>query len=260
MKREMSVAGTFYPNSESEIKRYIKHFDDISDRSDAEIPKSKAVIVPHAGYVYSGYTANFSYKSLKKSGVKKFVVIGPSHRVALDGISLCGFEAYRTPLGDINTDFEMVKSLEKKFGLKCNQQAHMEHSTEVQFPFLKNYIDEVKIIELVYGRVEPELISEIIDFIYADEEWGVVISTDLSHFYNIKEANILDTVCLKAVEQLDRAKLHDGCEACGVLGVEAMLKSAKKLDMKSNILDYRTSADASGDESSVVGYLSACFI
>jgi AmmeMemoRadiSam system protein B len=256
----MSVAGTFYPDSENEIKRYIKHFDDICDVENSVIPSSKAVIVPHAGYVYSGYTANFSYKALKKSGKKKFVVIGPSHRVALDGVSLCNFEAYKTPFGDIKTNLEMVRSLEEKFDLKCVQQAHMEHSTEVQFPFLKHYIEGVEIVELVYGRVDPKFISEIIDFVYADEEWGVVISTDLSHFYNINEANTLDTICVEAVEQLDTLKLRDGCEACGILGVEAMINSAKKLGLTSHILDYRTSADASGDNSSVVGYLSACFV
>ena len=259
MKREMYVSGSFYPNSEQEIKRYIKHFDDICDSSDEQIPESKAVIVPHAGYIYSGYTANFSYKSLKKSGKKKFVVIGPSHRVAFDGVSLCEFDTYSTPLGDIKTDTQMIEKLKEKFDLNCYNKAHMEHSTEVQFPFLKHYIDDVEIIELVYGRAEPNFISEIIDFIYSDDEFGVVISTDLSHFYNIKEANILDSICLKAVEQLDISKLRDGCEACGILGVEAMIKIAKKLDLKSNILDYRTSADASEDESSVVGYLSACF-
>lgn len=260
MKREMSVVGSFYPNSDQEIKRYIKHFDDICEVDDGDIPASKAVIVPHAGYVFSGYTANFSYKALKKGGKKKFLVIGPSHRVAFDGVSLCDFDYYKTPYGDIEAETSMLEKLKEKFSLKCQAQAHMEHSTEVQFPFLKHYIDDVEIIELVYGRAEPRFISEIIDFIYADDEWGVVISTDLSHFYNIQEANSLDSICIDALKELDLEKIQSGCEACGIIGVKAMLESAKKLGLKSKILDYRTSADASGDESSVVGYLSACFI
>ncbi len=260
MKREMSVVGSFYPNSDQEIKRYIKHFESICDKKDSEIPESKAVIVPHAGYVFSGYSANFSYKSLKKSGKKKFVVIGPSHRVSVDGVSLCDFEAYKTPFGDIKTDNKMLKKLKEEFSLECNTQAHHEHSTEVQFPFLKHYIDGVEIIELVYGSAVPKLVSEIIDFVYSDDEWGVVISTDLSHFYSLDDANTLDNICIDAVAELDTQKLQSGCEACGILGVEAMIMSAKKLSLKPKILDYRTSADASGDESSVVGYLSACFV
>ncbi|WP_373073084.1 AmmeMemoRadiSam system protein B [Sulfurimonas sp.] len=259
MKRDMSVAGAFYPDNEFEINQYLEHFNKLCSLLD-DIPSSKAIIVPHAGYIYSGYTASLSYKALKKSGVKKFVVIGPSHRIAFNGISLCTYDSYKTPLGDISSNSSMVEKLGEKFSLGCLSQAHMEHSTEVQFPFLRHYIDDVEIIELVYSSIDPSLVSDIIDFVYADDDWGVVISTDLSHFYNIKDANTLDSICVDAVKNLDIDELHSGCEACGMIGVEAMLMSAKKLNLKSKIIDYRTSADASGDESRVVGYMSACFI
>jgi AmmeMemoRadiSam system protein B len=260
MKREMSVAGAFYPESKSEIDKYLDHFNRLCSALEDKIPSSKAVIVPHAGYIYSGYTASLSYKALKKSGVKKVAVIGPSHRIAFDGISLCDYESYKTPLGDIQNNVPMREKLAEKFSLHCISQAHAEHSTEVQFPFLKHYLEGVEIIELVYGSINPKVVSEIIDFICSDEDWGVVISTDLSHFYNIKEANSLDSICIDAVKNLDTSKLHSGCEACGMIGVEAMLISAKKLNLKAEIIDYRTSADASGDESKVVGYMSACFV
>jgi hypothetical protein len=154
----------------------------------------------------------------------------------------------------------LSKTLREKFELRCVSEAHQEHSTEVQFPFIKHYIPDAKIVELVYGDADSEDISKIIDFVLTQEDCGVIISTDLSHFYKEEDANKLDAICLEAVKKLDLNLLHSGCEACGIKGVNAMMLSAKKLSLSSHLLDYRTSADASGDESRVVGYMSAYFI
>ncbi|WP_373000828.1 AmmeMemoRadiSam system protein B [Sulfurimonas sp.] len=261
MKRSMSVAGSFYPARSVELERYFEHFNTVYEEN-FTLPdvKSRAVIVPHAGYIYSGYTANIAFRILQRSGVKKFVIIGPSHRVAFAGITLCDFQSYETPFGDIEADRDMTQKLKDGFELTCLQSAHFEHSTEVQFPFLKNYIPDAKIVELVYGSAYAEDVSKIIDFVLAHEDYGVIISTDLSHFYDLDDANRLDNICLEAVTNLDTHKLTSGCEACGMIGVEAMMLSAKKLSLNSHILDYRTSADASGDVSRVVGYMSAYFI
>ncbi|MCD6433075.1 MAG: AmmeMemoRadiSam system protein B [Sulfurimonas sp.] len=260
MNREMSVAGSFYPQREVDLERYFEHFNKVYDES-FSLPniKSRAVIVPHAGYVYSGYSANIAYRILQNSSVKNFVIIGPSHRVAFDGISLCEDENYVTPIGDIKSSTKIVNELKNRFNLKTILNPHAEHSTEVQFPFIKHYIPDAKIVELVYGRAQPSLISEIIDFVLSSEDCGVIISTDLSHFHTLKEANIIDNICLNAIDYLDVHALHNGCEACGIIGVEAMIRSAKKLALKPTILDYRTSADASNDKDRVVGYVSACF-
>lgn len=261
MKRSMSVAGSFYPARSVELERYFEHFN-TSYKEDFTLPdvRSRVVIVPHAGYVYSGYTANIAYRILQKSGVKKFVVIGPSHRVAFEGVSLCDFSSYETPFGDIGADKSTAQKLKDKFLLSCFVDAHQEHSTEVQFPFIKYYMPDAQIVELVYSRADSRDISSIIDFVLAQDDCGVIISTDLSHFYNLVDANNLDNICLEAVDKLDANKLHSGCEACGVIGVEAIIISAKKLSLTSHILDYRTSADASEDESRVVGYMSAYFL
>lgn len=260
MNRIMSVAGSFYPARSVELERYFEQFGAMYDE-DNTLPKirSRVVIVPHAGYIYSGYTANIAYRVLQNSGVKKFVIIGPSHRVAFDGISLCDFDSYETPFGDIKADRSMVQKLKESFHLDCISSAHAEHSTEVQFPFIKYYIEDAEIVELVYSRMKASELSKIIEFILEQEDFGVIISTDLSHFYTLEDANTLDNICLSAIEQLDIKMLHNGCEACGNIGIEAVLLSAKKLGMKSHIFDYRTSADASGDVSRVVGYVSACF-
>lgn len=260
MKRRTSVAGSFYPNRSIEIERYFEQFSAMYDE-DNLLPKiaSRVAIVPHAGYIYSGYTANVAYRVLQKSGIKKFVVIGPSHRVAFEGVSLCNFESYETPLGEIKGDSSMVQKLQERFPLECIASAHAEHSTEVQFPFIKYYIEDAQIVELIYSHESPGKLSKIVEFILEQEDFGVIISTDLSHFYNLEDAERLDNICLSAIKRLDTKVLHDGCEACGNIGIEAILLSAKELGMKPQILDYRTSADASGETDRVVGYVSVCF-
>ncbi|MCK4974313.1 MAG: AmmeMemoRadiSam system protein B [Sulfurimonas sp.] len=260
MKRYMSVAGSFYPARTVELERYFEHFSEFYDEN-FKLPniQSRAVIVPHAGHIYSGYTANIAYRILQRSRVKNFVVIGPSHRMAFDGISLGDYESYETPFGDIKRADGLYEKLKEKFSLGCIEAAHSEHSTEVQFPFIKEYMNDVNIVEAVYSDARADDISDIIDFVLEQDDCGVIISTDLSHFYNLDDANKLDSICLSAIEKLDLDMLSSGCEACGMTGVKAMMMSAKKLDLKSHILDYRTSADASGDETRVVGYVSACF-
>lgn len=260
MKRNMSVVGSFYPARSVELERYFEHFNAVYEENFTLTNlNTRAVIVPHAGYIYSGYTANIAYRILQRSRVNKFVIIGPSHKVAFNGISLCDFISYETPFGDLKSEKEIAQKLKNEFLLSCFEDAHQEHSTEVQFPFIKYYIPDAQIVELVYSNVDAQNISKIIDFVLSMEDCGVIISTDLSHFYTQNEANKLDDICLKAVKNLDLDLLHKGCEACGITGVKAMMLSAKKLSLTSHLLDYRTSADASGDTSRVVGYMSACF-
>lgn len=258
--REMSVVGSFYPNSAKEIERYIKHFEKVYDEHFV-LPDiaTRAVIVPHAGYVYSGFSAHIAYRLLAQSGVSNFVVIGPSHRVGFMGSSVASFNEYATPFGALGGDAAVAKELQEHFHMPQQSSAHREHSTEVQFALLKYYISHAKIVELVYSHETPQNISKVIEYVLAKEGWGVIISTDLSHFYTQTQANILDNICIEALSNLDTKHLHEGCEACGIIGVEAMMLSAQKRGLSPTILDYRTSADASGDESRVVGYLSAAF-
>ncbi len=261
--RETAVAGQFYPASSTEIEKMIEHYNALLDRhADMEqflALKTRAVIVPHAGYVYSGFTANVVLRILSQQKLKRVVVIGPSHRVYLKGVSVADYDSYETPFGTLPVDKALVKTLEKEFGVSFVPDAHHEHSTEVQMPFIKYYMPDVSVVELVYGDASAEKIAEMIDFLLEDEETAVVISTDLSHYYDIEKAKQLDSICLDAVMKLDPSELHEGCEACGKIGVEAMLIAARHKGLKPHILDYRTSADASGDTSQVVGYTSIAF-
>lgn len=262
--RTMSVAGSFYPANPSEITHMIDHFNMVLEsQSDAltrfNTLSGRAVIVPHAGWVYSGFTANIAFKILSHSKPKTIVVIGPSHRVGFEGVSISDMDIYQTPLGDLSINCDLVHTLRQHFTLPCFPQAHHEHSTEVQMPFIKHYMNNVEVVELVYAYAQSAQISPIIDFVLNLSDTAVVISTDLSHYYSLEEAKQLDSICLEAIRNENVKELHQGCEACGMIGVEAMLDVAQKRNMEALLLDYRTSADASGDTSRVVGYASALF-
>lgn len=261
--RKDAVAGQFYPADKLEITQMFDHYnkiidDALQDKSILEI-KPHAIIVPHAGYVYSAFTANIAFRVLQNTKAKRVVVIGPSHRVYLNGASVAKYDSYETPFGELKIDTALADELMERFGVIFQSDAHAEHSTEVQMPFVKNYLGDVSVLELVYGQEDPAHLAEIIDYLLEDQETVIVISTDLSHYYDIDKANKLDSICLDAVANLNPAELHQGCEACGKIGVEAMLYAAKKRGYKATLLDYRTSADASGDKSQVVGYMSAAF-
>ena len=264
MKRAMSVAGAFYPAECGQIETMIAQFNAILDRalqdSDALQILPRAIISPHAGYVYSGFTANIAHRVLANSQPSRVIVIGPSHRVYLSGMSGSFYDYYETPCGDLAIDRAYLEHLSQLFDISFVPEAHAEHSTETQMPFIKHYLPDVKVIEFVYGDMDPAYLAKIYEAILADPANAIVISTDLSHYYPLKQAEVLDMHCLKGVHDLDVRELHSGCEACGKIGVEAMVLAAKSLGLKPRILDYRTSADASGDESAVVGYMSAAFV
>ena len=260
-KRDTSVAGTFYSNSCNELKKQFLHFDNILKKSNFKANLSftpRAIIVPHAGFIYSGFTANVAYSLVKHLKPKRVLVIGPSHKVAFNGASIAMYEQYDTPCGSINIDLNYSKILKNKYDfLNFHSSVHSEHSTETQAPFIKHNFPHASIVEIVYGKIEYIDISNIINDAIDDKETLVVISTDLSHFYTKKEARTLDNICLEAIDKLDINIWNKGCEACGRVGVKAMIHSANKYSYSSVLLDYRTSADITKDDSKVVGYLSS---
>lgn len=253
-QRNTYFAGSFYPASAEEINRYIEAFDKLKSEHLGLHPR--ALIVPHAGYVYSGFTANLAFMQGDPS-TKRLIIIGPSHRVAFNGLSITLQESYATPLGALMIDTIYAESLKERFGLAFEPAMHREHSTEVQMPFIKHYFPDARVIEMVYGNQDPASLAVIIEHLLQESDNLVVISTDLSHFYTEEQAHQLDERCLQAIDSEDVSLLHRGCEACGKIGVEAVLIAAKSLQLKTKIMDYRTSSWASGDTSSVVGYTSA---
>ena len=257
-------AGSFYPDSDVEIKSLIEMFNSAleSNLKDKELLniEPEAIISPHAGYIYSGFTANFAHRVLANKKVKRVVVIGPSHHVYFKGISGSFYDKYQTPLGEISIDSEYLHVMKQLFDITFVDEAHkLEHSTETQMPFIKYYQPDVEVIELIYGDVDYAELSTIIDWLLQDSLTAVVVSSDLSHFYSEDRAHSLDSICINGIEKLDTDILDMGCEACGIVGIKALVENAKDENLKSTILDYRTSADITNDKERVVGYLSAAF-
>ena len=261
--RKSSVAGVFYPNNCQKLNIYFQKFRDMigSKLKSNLIYKNKiprVIIAPHAGYIYSGFTATVAYKALSKSDAKRVIVIGPSHHYYFKGVSGSYYEKYQSPCGNLDIDTEYLIKMAKDNNIGFEPKAHKkEHSTEVQVPFIKHYLPNTEIIELVYGDINYKDISKIINYILKDKNNAIIISTDLSHFYTQNRAKILDDKCLQGVATLDIDMINSGCEACGIIGLKAIIKSAKENNLNSYLLDYRTSFDYSGDDKKVVGYMSA---
>lgn len=251
MIKKANFAGSFYPDRADELMEIFDSFG-----SDQLATSSKIVIAPHAGYIYSGFTASLAYRSIQNA--KTIAIIAPSHRVGFAGFSACEFGSYATPLGEIEADLELLNTLQNKLNIACYPEAHLEHSSETQLPLIKHYQRDAKVLEFIYSYTTREEIYELIGLLIENDA-TVVISSDLSHFYSLPDANRLDKLCIDAVLSLDENMQANGCEACGGKGIEAAIMYAKKHNLTPKLLDYRTSADATGDDSSVVGYMSACF-
>ena len=258
-------AGTFYPAQPKEIEKLITFFNnllkDAKNIQDKLALIPQAIISPHAGYIYSGFTANIAHKLLvKNKELKRIVVIGPSHHIYFERVSGSFFKEYQTPLKNLPIDLEYLALMKKLFNLTFIPRVHeLEHSTETQLPFIAHYNNDIKVIELIYGKTSYLEVAKIVKWLLEDKLTGVVISTDLSHFYNLERAQMLDAICLEGVAKEDNDIIDLGCEACGIVGMKAIIKSAKELGFKSEVLDYRTSADVTGDKQRVVGYMSAAF-
>jgi AmmeMemoRadiSam system radical SAM enzyme/AmmeMemoRadiSam system protein B len=257
--KKISIAGTFYPNNKEEILDLIKGFNN-SFKLKSQPLKAKAIISPHAGYIYSGFTANLAFNiASQNQNFERVVVIGPSHKVYFEKASICLNRNYETPLGDIEVDTQYAnKILEKYQWCDYIQDVHEEHSTKTQAPFIKHYFSNSKIVEIVYGKIDFNDLSKLIENILDDEKTFLVISTDLSHFYNLKEANYKDNICLNAIVKKDLTLFDKGAEACGMIGVKALVKASINKNLENEVLHYCTSFDRTKDDSRVVGY--ACVL
>ncbi len=256
--RQAGNRGTFYPFNCNDIKQFIEssncNIETVLNTRHLNV-KPQAIIAPHAGYVYSGFTANAAHKTLSNAKPKRIVVIGPSHHVFIEGISAAFTREYESPCGNLAIDTKYLQELNNRFNFSFSKEAHYrEHSTETQVPFIKYYNPQATIIELIYGRADYKEIAEVINHVLSDKNNAVVISTDLSHFYPQQEAELLDTICLNAIKHADIDLLQQGCEACGITGIKAIIEVANQLNLNTAVLDYRTSAEVSGDVKSVVGY------
>ena len=251
--RTPAVAGSFYPDNphtlQAMIDGYIQKVAPVG-----KVPK--AIIVPHAGYIYSGEIAASAYARLrpKRNTIKRVVLLGPSHKVGFTGLALSHAEAFRTPLGDIPLDTEAIASLINYPFVDYMDQAHLfEHSLEVQLPFLQMTLDSFQLIPIVVGDCPAEKIEQILELFYGKDDILIVISSDLSHFHDYATAQLLDKETSRKIEHLDYQHL-DYDNACGRAPVSGLLALAKKKSLQIENIDLRNSGDTAGDKSSVVGY------
>ncbi len=251
--RPAALAGSFYPASALELKQQIESF--LSESVTAARPP-KAIIAPHAGYIYSGSTAAAAYASLKPVShrIRRVVVLGPAHRVHLQGVALPTSTYFTTPLGQIQLDQAALHSLKHLDYVHFMDEAHSaEHCIEIQLPFLQLSLQDFTIVPIVVGNASPEQVETLLDLVWGEEETLIVISTDLSHFLDYKGAQTQDSTTAELIEQMAYDRLNPK-QACGARPLGGLLKRAKRKNMKVMRLGLCNSADSAGNRERVVGY------
>jgi AmmeMemoRadiSam system protein B len=226
---------------------------------DEAVPK--ALIAPHAGTVYSGPVAASAYVRLApaRARIRRVVLLGPAHRVALRGLAASSADQWRTPLGDVPLDRSTIAPLLALPQVREMDEAHRrEHSLEVHVPFLQLVLDEFSLVPLVVGVAEPEEVAEVLDLVWGGDETVVVVSSDLSHFEDYATAKRLDRRTSDMIEQLDFEHLG-GHDACGFFPVRGLLKTARSRSMRCDTIDPRNSGDTAGPRREAVGYGSYLF-
>ena len=252
--REPAVAGLFSPANPCELRENVDHF--LAKAKPADIPSPKALVAPHAGYVYSGPIAGSAYAQLKPLAdrIRRVVLIGPSHRVPFRGIAYGFAGRFRTPLGDVRVDLSALDAI-----AELPQTRHYEvpfegeHCLEVQLPFLQIVLTDFRIVPLLAGDASPEEVAEVLERLWGGEETLIVVSSDLSHYLSYGAAQESDTETTRAIEAL-RPEAIPQDHACGRVPLTGLLVEAKRHGLHAHTLDVRNSGDTAGPRNQVVGY------
>ncbi|MEI8396954.1 MAG: AmmeMemoRadiSam system protein B, partial [Rhodospirillaceae bacterium] len=252
--RAPAVAGSFYPGDPEVLRRQVAEL--IESAAPIEPMPYKAIIAPHAGYVYSGPIAGTAYAAVRHLAnvVRRIVLLGPAHRVGFQGIAIPQAEALATPLGTVSIDRAALTDLVGLEGVGFFDAGFAgEHSLEVHLPFLQHIFPEARVVPLLVGTVKPELVEAVLTRLWGGPETLIVISSDLSHYRSYATAGRLDQETAHAIEALEPQKLN-GQAACGFLPASGLLLRALTLDLRATTLDLRNSGDTAGGRDQVVGY------
>lgn len=253
--RQPAVAGQFYPADPDRLRRDVQQYIDRASLPEG-LGKVRAVIAPHAGYVYSGTTAGYAFKALKQLSNEPHTVflLGPAHRVPVVGVALGSYSALRTPLGDVPVAVDRVDDMLETSSLYTRAPgAHdSEHSLEVQLPFLQVSLASFAIVPMLFGQVDPWEVAEDLSDRLSEDDF-VIVSSDLSHFHTYDTARQRDEEFLHAVLHDDDKGVAEG-EACGNVPVLTLMEISQGKGWTPHLLDYRNSGDTAGGKSRVVGY------
>jgi len=252
--RPAAVAGAFYPADPARLRAEVAAL--LAAASAVPAPPPAALIVPHAGYAYSGPVAATAYSLLARTrpGVHRVVAFGPSHFTPFAGLALPGAAALATPLGEVPVDDEAETRASRHAGVEVSPSVHArEHSLEVQLPFLQLALAAPAVAALLCGQMDPEGVAPVIEEFLGEEGTLVLVSSDLSHYLPYEEARRRDRSTADAIVRRDPAALtYD--DACGLIGVQALLLAARRRGLAATCLDLRNSGDTAGDRRQVVGY------
>lgn len=248
-----AVAGSFYPDDTNQLSLLL---DDYLEKASAKILPPKAIIAPHAGYRYSGEVAASIYSNMKQlnSKIKRVVLLGPAHRVFVNGIALPSYTHFATPLGNVAINTEVLNQLESLSNVQYQDIAFKEeHSLEVQLPFLQKVLNNFTLVPLLVGKASTEHVADILNKLWGGEETLIVISSDLSHFHDYETASEKDRATSQLIENFEYSKI-DSDQACGCMPMRGLLKLAQDKNMHAQTIELCNSGDTAGSKERVVGY------
>jgi len=251
--RPPAVAGSFYPAAPAPLAGMIDHL--LAAAGAPSGPAPKVLVVPHAGYIYSGPTAARAYALLAplRGQIRRVVLLGPTHRVAVNGLALPESDFFATPLGNVEIDQEAVASLQHLPQVVASERVHaQEHSLEVHLPFLQRTLGDFKLLPLAVGNAAPEAVAEVLDILWGGPETLIVISSDLSHFLPYAAAQLSDGATCQQILAGTTAIRPE--QACGAFPLNGLLLAARRRGLQPELLDLCNSGDTAGDRERVVGY------
>jgi AmmeMemoRadiSam system protein B len=251
--RPPAVAGRFYPGTAGQLGATVTEL-----LADAEQVGAapKGVIAPHAGYVYSGPIAATAYASVRAraNAIEKVVLLGPAHRVYLDGLALPAADRFATPLGEVEIDAALAARVLELPQVTRSAQAHeLEHSLEVHVPFLQTLLPRFTLLPLVVGDASPAEVAQVLERVWGGPETLIVISSDLSHYHDYAEAQRLDEATAAWISSTHKPGL-DPQRACGARCIDGLLEFSRRHPLTLELLDLRNSGDTAGPRDRVVGY------
>jgi hypothetical protein len=253
--RPAAVAGMFYPGDPGSLSEELDELLGAVGNFGPRLGFPKALIVPHAGYVYSGPTAAHAYDALAAARgiVQRVVLLGPAHRVPVRGLALPTAEAFDTPLGGVALDRDALRALQGLPQVVASDPAHaLEHSLEVQLPFLQKALGSFTLVPIAVGTASVAEVAAVLELLWGGRETLIVISTDLSHYHSYSEARRIDAATLVKIAGFATDIDHE--EACGATPLNGFLAVASRRGLGIRLLHACNSGDTAGDRLRVVGY------